>query len=147
MKVLAIASIGGHWVQLLRLKPAFKDSELVFMSTKQSFADTVKGFEFHCIPDSNRWNKFDLIKTFVSVYRKIKVIKPDVIITTGAAPGLMGVIIGRLMGCKTIWVDSIANVQKLSLSGRIAIRFANKIYTQWPDLASGKIIYNGKVIS
>jgi hypothetical protein len=41
---------------------------------------------------------------------------------------------GRLLGCKTIWVDSIANVDELSLSGQQAGRFADLWLTQWEHL-------------
>ncbi|MGN6435071.1 MAG: oligosaccharide biosynthesis protein Alg14 [Agriterribacter sp.] len=147
MKVLAIASIGGHWIQLLRLKPAFEGADLEFMSTKKSFASMVPGHVFHTVPDANRWNKFKLMQSFWFVAKTIRKTKPDVIITTGAAPGLMGIIAGKILGIKTIWIDSIANVEKISLSGRIAMKFADVAYTQWPNLANSKIIYSGNVLS
>ena len=46
-----------------------------------------------------------------------------------------GVFFGRLLGARTIWVDSIANADELSLSGRKAGRFAHLWLTQWPELA------------
>jgi hypothetical protein len=42
--------------------------------------------------------------------------KPNIILTTGAAPGVLAVIVGKLRGPKNIWVDSIANVERLALS-------------------------------
>lgn len=147
MKIIAIASVGGHWIQLLRLKKALDDHDVEFMSNKKSFADTVPGHVFHTIPDANRNNILGLIKSFFKVYSVIAKIKPDVIITTGAAPGLMGIAAGKLIGAKTIWIDSIANVDKVSLSGRIALTFADRVYTQWPDLATPKLIYSGNILS
>lgn len=147
MRVLAIASAGGHWIQLLRLKPAFKEHELIFMSTRQGFADTVEGYKFYKVPDSNRKNKLKLLKSAFSVTRLVLSIKPDVIITTGAAPGLMGLLVGKLVGAKTIWIDSIANVEKISMSGNIASKIADRVYTQWEHLAGNKILFNGNVLS
>lgn len=147
MKIIAIASVGGHWIQLLRLKHAFDGHDLQFISTKQSFSDTVPGHVFHAIPDANRNGKMGILKAFREVYKVMRKVKPDVVITTGAAPGLMGLAAGKLVGAKTIWVDSIANVEKLSLSGQIALKFADRVYTQWPDLATSKIIYAGNILS
>jgi UDP-N-acetylglucosamine:LPS N-acetylglucosamine transferase len=147
MKVLAIASAGGHWTQLLRLLPAFEGKEVVFISTHKSFAETVEGYPFHAVPDANRWNKLRLIQMGASVLRLVFIIKPDVVVTTGAAPGLMGIIAGKLIGAKAIWIDSIANVEKISLSGRLALLFADRTYTQWPELANPKIHFSGNVIS
>lgn len=147
MKLLAIASGGGHWIQLLRLFPSYENEDVMFMSTKANFAETVKGHKFYCVPDASRWNKFKLIYMFFCVARIVMVQKPKVIITTGAAPGLMGIISGKVMGSKTIWVDSIANVDRISLSGKIALLFADKVFTQWPHLATSKISYKGSVLS
>jgi UDP-N-acetylglucosamine:LPS N-acetylglucosamine transferase len=147
MKVIAIASVGGHWVELQRLMPAFSGMELVFISTRESLAHTVAGHRFYSIPDANRWNKFKLILVLLKVFRIIYSEKPDVIISTGAAPGLMGLAVGKMLRIKTIWVDTIASASKLSLSGRIARKFVDRIYTQWPALASDDIIYAGNVLS
>lgn len=147
MKILAIASAGGHWIQLLRLMPAFINNTTVFISTKDGFGRMVEGHEFIQISDSNRNNKMLLLKSFRDIYLAINKTKPDIIITTGAAPGLMGIIIGRLKGIKTIWVDSIANAEEISLSGRIAARFATRSYTQWPDLANKRFLYSGNILS
>ena len=147
MKVIAIASIGGHWIQLLRLKKAFAKCEVEFISTDSSFATMVSGHNFHVITEANRKNVFGLFKAFFEVYRIVAKVKPNLIITTGAAPGLMGLIAGKINGSKTIWVDSIANVEKLSMSGRIASKFADRTYTQWADLATDKLIYAGNILS
>jgi len=147
MKVLAIASAGGHWIQLLRLLPAFEGKEVVFISTHRSFAETVQGYPFYAVPDANRWNKLRLIQMGASVFRLVFALKPDVVVTTGAAPGLMGIIAGKIIGAKAVWVDSIANVEKISLSGRLALLIADRTYTQWPELANAKIHFSGNVIS
>ena len=147
MKVIAIASAGGHWIQLLRLKPAYENSELIFVSTEQNFSETVKGFKFYAVPDANRWNKMQVLKMAVQVFKILLREKPDLVISTGAAPGLLGIIAGRTVGAKTVWIDSIANVERLSLSGKLAARVANRTYTQWPHLATEKILYNGNVLA
>jgi len=146
MKVLAIASAGGHWIQLLRLVPAFKKHEIIFVSTKPGFADTVKDFEFYCIPDASRKDKFLILNVIFKIFRLVFQIKPDVVITTGAAPGLIALAAAKCISSRTIWVDSIANVEKFSLSGKIAQKFADQVYTQWPDLVNENSIYKGNVL-
>ena len=147
MKILAIASAGGHWVQLLRLLPSFQNQDITFMSTKANFADTVKGKSFFLVPDASRWNKFRLIYLGFCVAKVVIAKKPDIIITTGAAPGLMGILAGKLIGSKTIWVDSVANVEKLSMCGKMATFIADKVFTQWKHLSTGRINYSGSVFA
>lgn len=147
MKILAVSSIGGHWIQLLRLMPAFEGAEVEFMTTKQNFSTMVEGKKFYTISDGSRWNKYGLVKSFFSIVSIVRSSKPDVIITTGAAPGLMAIFVGRLFGVKTIWVDSIANCEKISMSGKIATKMADIVYTQWQHLEEeNKVKYRGNVL-
>jgi len=37
-----------------------------------------------------------------------------VIVSTGAAPGYFAIVLGRLFGARTIWIDSMANIENLS---------------------------------
>lgn len=147
MKTIAIASAGGHWIQLLRLMPALtEDTELIFVSTKASFAETVKGHRFYSVPDASRWNKLKLVYMAFKVGNVVLRHRPQLVITTGAAPGIMAIVAGRMAGARTVWIDSIANVERLSLSGRLASLFAHQVYTQWPHLTTEKIMFKGNVL-
>ena len=135
-KVLAISSGGGHWVQLLRLRPAFANCDVVFATVKEGYRANIEpGADFRLIPDANRWNKLRLLRVLFAVFRLIWRERPDVVITTGAAPGYFAIRIGNLFGARTIWVDSIANGEELSLSGNKAGPHASLWLTQWAHLA------------
>lgn len=135
-KVLAISSGGGHWVQLLRLRPAFAHCNVVFATVRDGYrANVGPTANFRLIPDANRWNKLALLRAGFAVFRLIWREKPDVVISTGASPGFFAIWIGNLFGARTIWVDSIANGEELSLSGQKAGRHAALWLTQWGHLA------------
>lgn len=134
-KVVAISSGGGHWVQLLRLRPAFEGCDVVFATVNEGYRADVGDAKFRVIRDANRWSKTGLIRCFLSVFRLLWSEKPDVIISTGAAPGYFALRLGRLLGARTIWLDSVANAEELSLSGRKAGKVADLWLTQWPHLA------------
>jgi UDP-N-acetylglucosamine:LPS N-acetylglucosamine transferase len=74
--------------------------------------------------------------------------RPRLIVTTGAAPGLLAIVAGRLMGCRSVWIESVANAETLSLSGRLTARWADVRLTQWPHLASERrgVRYIGSVL-
>lgn len=146
IKVLAIASAGGHWVQLLRLKPAFSMYECVFVTTRSDYESIIDNNKFYSIPDFNRNSLKNVFKVILKITKIIIKEKPTCVISTGAAPGLSAIIIAKFFRKKTIWIDSIANVEKLSMSGKIASLFSNRIYTQWPHLATDKIMFSGNVI-
>ena len=148
IKILAIASNGGHWIQLLRLLPAFDGQDLVFVSTHKGNQSQVEGYKFYKVSDATRWEKLKLIKMAFEVRKIIVNENPDVIISTGAAPGLMAIIWGWTKCKKTIWIDSIANVDRISMSGRIAKPFCRLHLTQWDHLADNKsTFFKGTVIS
>jgi UDP-N-acetylglucosamine:LPS N-acetylglucosamine transferase len=134
-RVLAIASGGGHWQQLMRLRPAFDGSHTIYVTTNPAYSADVPGHELFVVKDANRNQPLNLARSTLGMLLRVFKTRPDVVISTGAAPGLLGLFFGRLVGAKTIWVDSIANAEKVSLSGRIALKFAHTVLTQWPHLA------------
>ncbi len=138
-KVLAISSGGGHWVQLLRLRPAFEDCDVTFATVNRKYrTDLAPGARFRTIPDASMWHKPRLLWCALRVAWLVLRERPDVVVSTGAAPGYFGVRVGGLLGARTIWIDSIANAEKLSLSGREAGRHVDHWLTQWPHLATDR---------
>ena len=137
IKVMAIASGGGHWVQLMRLKPAFNDMDMVYVSVDASLFVDVPEDRLITVRDATRKSKWALVVCAAQLARVIWRERPDVVVTTGAAPGLLALVLAkRLVGARTIWIDSIANVERLSGAGRLARRFADIWLTQWPHLAT-----------
>ena len=134
-KILAVASGGGHWVQLLRLRPAFEGCKVSYVTVQSAYADEVPGARFHAVTDATRWSRWDLLKMMTQVAWVVVRERPDVVITTGAAPGVVALRVGKWLGAKTIWLDSIANVEAMSLSGMKVRPFADLWLTQWAHLA------------
>ena len=145
-KVMAVASIGGHWIQLLRIaRPMEERYKMLYVSTHPKCATMVEGQTYFHTTDFSRADAWKIIPSFLKALKTIRQEKPDAIITTGAAPGVVYILVGKLLGVKTIWVDSVANAGRLSASGRIASKLASRTYTQWEELATDKILYAGSV--
>ena len=69
------------------------------------------------------------------------------IVTTGALPGVIGIALGRLIGARTLWIDSIANGEEMSQSGRRARMLATRCLSQWPEVAAAERVgYSGSVL-
>lgn len=134
VRVLAVSSGGGHWVQLLRLAPALAGCDVVYATVNEVYRPQVGGAPFRVINDATRWNKFGLILMALRLAWMILIERPNVIVSTGAAPGYLAIWIGKRLGCRTVWIDSIANAQTLSLSGKKVGKHADLWLTQWPHL-------------
>lgn len=144
--VLAVASFGGHLVQLMRMmRPLEGSCRLAYVSTAEE-ARPEGCSSYYVVRDfsrSNPWRAFGQIKKLRGVMLRER---PDMVVSTGAAPGLMALIVARMMGIRTLWVDSIANADHLSICGRLAARIADKTLTQWPHLAGKGVEYHGNVL-
>lgn len=146
-RVLAIASRGGHWIELLRLREAWQDADVTYVTTDADYRSMVPGARFRLVTEANRDSKLKLVLLMFQVLWLLLRLRPTAIVTTGAAPGYFAIRLGRLLRIRTMWVDSIANAEELSLSGQLASRYADVTLTQWSHLAAeGTIQYRGAVI-
>ncbi len=147
MKILAAASKGGHWIELQRVVDTMsKQHDITYISTNKGYASMVEGHNFHLVKDFSQWNALMMIPVLLRSLKIVSAEKPNVVISTGAAPGLMVLLAAKMLGIRTIWIDSIASVTKLSLSGRLATKFATRVYTQWEELSTDKVLYKGNVL-
>jgi UDP-N-acetylglucosamine:LPS N-acetylglucosamine transferase len=146
-RVLAISSGGGHWVQLLRLKGSFDGCEVHYACPDKSAAFQVSPAPFHAYPDCNLNKPLRAIIAMFHILVLLIRVRPTIIVSTGAAGGVMAIALGRLFGIRGLFIDSIANAHALSLSARIALKTANAVFTQWPDVAaSTPAAYRGNVL-
>lgn len=134
-RILAVASGGGHWVQLLRLRPAFAGCDVTYVTVSAAYRSDVGDARFHVINDATRWDKVGLVKMALTLAWIVLSTRPHVVISTGAAPGYFAIRMARMLGARTIWLDSIANVEEISMTGAIVGKHANLWLTQWPHLA------------
>ena len=133
-RILAVASGGGHWVQLLRLRPALAEHDVTYVSVDKRYRSDISPAQFHVVNDATRKDWIALGLLVVRLLWILVRVRPDTILTTGAAPDYFAVRLGRLLGVRTIWIDSIANVEQLSLSGQQVGPYADLWLTQWSHL-------------
>lgn len=146
-KLLFVASPGGHLVQLGLIAECFEDVERVIVSTYREKPSFLPGDNYRRIEDFSRDNPHLAFKVLIQCCRILRLELPDLVVTTGAAPGLIMVIVSRLLRVRCVWVDSIANSKKLSLSGRIASKLGVSVVSQWKEVAeNSNLIYRGRVI-
>lgn len=147
-KVLAIASPGGHWIQLNKIcNPLELEFDVVYVTPSAQYSSNNSSKRIINIIDAAADSKHKLIPlAFQLLWIFIKE-RPSAIISTGAAPGAIAFLLSKFLPIKTIWVDSIANVSVLSRSGRMVKNHANLVITQWEPLSDGKqVIYKGSIL-
>lgn len=135
--------------QLLRLAECWDGHETFCVTTTEVVRDKLRRFgEVYVVGECNREYPLRFLKVLMRCIKVTLVQRPDVVISTGAAAGCIMCFLGKLRGAKIIWLDSITNVERMSLSGRMVRYVADLCLVQWPELVDKYRVveYEGSVI-
>jgi UDP-N-acetylglucosamine:LPS N-acetylglucosamine transferase len=149
LKICLAASAGGHISQLLKLAASWNGYETFCVTTTEVVRNKLrKSGEVYVVGECNRQHPIRVIMVLLRCLRIVFRERPDVVISTGAAAGCMLCILGKMIGAKVVWIDSITNVERISLSGRMVRYVADLFLVQWPELAGRykKIEFVGTVV-
>ncbi|WP_084251828.1 hypothetical protein [Bradyrhizobium sp. AT1] len=113
----------------------------------ENYASIVPAARYYTVPDASRFDKLAFLKVALRAIWITLRERPNAIVTTGSAPMLCFILLGRMIGAKTLWIDSIAQAAELSSSGRLARKIAHCTLAQWPEVAEQEDVqYWGAVL-
>jgi UDP-N-acetylglucosamine:LPS N-acetylglucosamine transferase len=122
-------------MELTHLFPAFDGRTVEYATADPGRASDVAGGRINVLADANQRTPWRLLICAAQTLRLVMSVRPRVVLTTGAAPGLLAIVFGKLAGARTVWIDTVAGVERMTLSGRLARRFTDVYLVQWPHLA------------
>lgn len=134
-KVCLVCSSGGHFYELYHLRSAWADIEHFWVTF--SSQDTQYALKSEKVYSAFSPTNRSIKNFFRNLFLALKVLskeKPGVIISTGAGVCVPFFYLGRLRGIKTIYVESLARIKELSLTGRLIYPVASEFIVQWPEL-------------
>ncbi len=137
-RVLAVASGGGHWDELMLLRSTLEQYKVQYVTTDTSLALQHGITAAERLPDCNRNKPLKALYCGIRAVWMVLKHRPHVVVSTGAAPGFMCLLFGRMLGARTLWIDSVANGEELSMCGKLSMTIAHQCWVQWEDLATGK---------
>lgn len=149
LRICLAASAGGHTNQLLKMEKGWREHETFWITTSDVVAEKLQKYgKCYVVRECNRQMPLKVIALLMRCLKVILSERPDVVISTGAAVGCIMCFLGKLLGAKVIWVDSIANVERISLSGRMVRHIADLFLVQWSELTwrYSNVEYAGAVI-
>lgn len=148
-KILFISSSGGHFAQLMKLKPLFDIADYKIITDKvPSTMPLIGKFNINFFGKKSR-NKVGLIVNLINYiylsFREYFLNKPDIIITTGSYPALPFCLIGKLFGVKVIYILSFARVRSRSRTADVLYYISDVFIVQWKESLRNypKAIYLG----
>jgi beta-1,4-N-acetylglucosaminyltransferase len=132
MKIALICNGGGHLTEMLFLLEAFENHKIFFITNDDPRINDVEYKKF--LIEYIGTNPWKLIKAFIITFNIFIKEKPDIIISTGAEMAIPSFILARIMGIKTIYIESLARVKNKSKTGRILYYIADVFLVQWINL-------------
>ena len=150
LKICFAASSGGHYEQIMMLKPLMEDYDSFVITEETRYKLKTIENKTYYLRQVNRkekifvWNMLKNIWTSIGIYKKEK---PDVVICTGVLAMIPICLIAKLMGKKLIYIESYAKVTSPTMTGRFLYRFADRFYVQWESMLEcyPKAIYLGGI--
>lgn len=135
MKVCLVGSSGGHLTHLYMLKPFWENKERFWVTFDKEDARSLLQGEtmYPCYYPSNRSLKALIINT----HRAIKILrkeKPDLIISSGAAPAVPFFYLGKLMGAKTIYIEVFDRIDKPTIAGKMVYPVTDRFIVEWEEM-------------
>lgn len=136
-KICFAASSGGHYEQILMLKPLMQ-KYTSFLVTEKTLYNAEAGDEkIYYLRQVNRKELLFLLRmaenTFVSLCIFIKE-RPDVVITTGVLAVIPLCLLAKLFRRKLIYIESFAKVTTPTETGKLMYKYADQFYVQWPQM-------------
>ncbi len=150
LKICLACSHGGHFAEMKQLMDAFEGHDYFFVTHN---SEATKNLNNAYLIKFEGWDlkgKILLIKSIIKATRILLKEKPDLIISTGGGEiAVPFCYIGKILGAKVIFIETLARIETPSGGGKLVYPIANLFLVQWKPLLKKygtKAKYWGKVI-
>ncbi len=134
MKLLLVCTNGGHFSTMMGLKKFWSDYSREWVTHVRADTEQLLGQEH--VYWIERQDARDLRMAVINFFKALLILRrsrPDLLISTGAALAVPFVLASKLLGIKTVFVESISRSSDLSLTGKLVNYLADEFYVQWPE--------------
>lgn len=154
-KVMFISSTGGHFSELLKLESIFKkyDSYLVVENSKNknNLKKKYKKYHISFLFSTSNYKIINLLKLFLNCWKSLFLfikIRPKYIVTTGANTVGPMCCLGKIFRSKIVYIETMANINTPTRTGRIIYKFADLFIVQWEEMLKvyPNAVYGGWII-
>lgn len=140
-KVMFISSMGGHLTEMLELKSLFKNYNYLIVTEKHKSTINLKEKYEGNVKYLSTGNRKHMLKYIFTIpYNVIKSIgiflkfRPDVVVTTGAHTCVVMCYLAKMFKKKVVYIESFANIETKTLTGRLIYPIADKFIVQWESM-------------
>ena len=136
-RICLCSSSGGHFEQLMMLKPLTEEYDSFIVTEKLDYEVKVGSLPVKYVLAINRTDKLFFFKFLYNIIKSFFIVlnnRPDFIISTGALAAVPMMAWTKLFGGKVIYIESFAKINTPNISGKITYKFADQFYIQWESL-------------
>lgn len=137
IKVCFAASSGGHYEQLLMLKPLMLKYKSFIVTEKTKYNTEINGEKIYYLSQVNRKEISFIPRMIFNTIKSLQILvveKPDVVICTGVLAMIPICLLSKIMGKKLIYIESFAKVTSATQTGKLLYKFADRFYVQWKSM-------------
>lgn len=150
MRICLVCTHGGHFVEIMRLLDAFKEHDYFFVTYKSEATNNLENTYFIEFDERGLGTKTLLVKTLLKAIKILIKERPDVVVSTGGGEiAVPFCYVGKILGAKVIFIETLARITNLSGGGKLVYPIADLFLVQWESLLEkygNKAKYWGKVI-
>jgi UDP-N-acetylglucosamine:LPS N-acetylglucosamine transferase len=149
-KICFAASSGGHFEQLMMLKPLMEKYDSFILTEKTRYSTSNGNIKQYYVNQINRREFTFIFKAIINTLKSINIFlkeRPDVVISTGVLATIPMCLIAKMFGKKLIYIESFAKINSPTLTGKLLYKFADQFYIQWEELRKfyPNAIYKGGI--
>ena len=149
-KICFAASSGGHFEQLMMLKPLMDKYDSFIVTEKTGYSVIKDNRKVYYLKQVNRHEKTFIFKMITNTISSLSIFikeKPDAIISTGALATIPMCLLSKIFRKKIIFIESFAKITSPTLTGKLVYKFANQFYLQWESMKEfyPNAIYKGGI--
>ena len=154
-RVMFVSSKGGHFNELMKLEPLFKNYKVTIVTeapnNKKELKNKYKKYNIHFLLKCSKYKVVNMFKIFIdcfiSLYYFIR-FRPKYIVTTGAFAAGPISCIGKIFRSKIVFIETMANIKTPTVTGKKIYKFADLFIVQWEDMLEvyPKAVYGGWII-
>ena len=137
VKLCFAGSSGGHYEQIMMLKPLMEKYDSFIITEKTHYNVNVKDHKIYFLHQVNRREFMVGFKMIANACRSLSIFlkeKPDVVICTGALAMIPMCLIAKMGKKKLIYIESFAKVTSPTKTGKFMYKYADKFYVQWESM-------------
>jgi nitroreductase len=131
LRLLLVASGGGHLGQLLPLEPWWSQHDRTWVTFDTPSAARLGGDPVVFAHHPTTRNLRNLVRNATLAWRVLRRERPDVVVSTGAGVALPFFLAARLLGVRTVFIEVYDRIDSRSLTGRLCRPLSDLFLLQW----------------